>query len=115
MKEAAAVISRVVQPAPEEDGWGSNPWHCFVSLQHYVLLPFRGGICLPSDYRTISLDLNIYLMVDFHMQHKPTPDKRDTRRGAVVLTRLGMITTSPTLVAFGPSQPSRSQAGLFRS
>jgi len=61
------------------------------------------------------LDLNIYLMVDFHMQHKPTPDKRDTRRGAVVLTRLGMITTSLTLVAFGPSQPGRSQAGLFRS
>ena len=61
------------------------------------------------------LDLNIYLMVDFHMQHKPTPDKRLTRRGAVVLARLGMMTTSLTLVAFGPSQPGRSQAGLFRS
>ena len=57
----------------------------------------------------------IYLMVDFQMHHKPTPDKRDTRRGAVVLARLGMITTSLTLVAFGPSQPGRAQARLFGS
>ena len=57
------------------------------------------------------MDLNIYLMVDFHMQHKPTPDKRDTRRGAVVLTRLGMITTSLTLVAFGPALAG-AQAGI---
>ena len=49
------------------------------------------------------------------MHSKPTPDKRDTRRGAVVLARLGMITTPLTLVAFGPSRPGRSQAGLFRS
>jgi hypothetical protein len=36
------------------------------------------------------------------MHHKSIPTKQDTRRGAVVLTRLGMITTSLTLVAFGP-------------
>ena len=66
---------------------------------------------LPNHF----LALIIYLMVDFDMHHKPTPDKRDTRRGAVVLARLGMITTSLTLVAFGPSRPGRSQAGLFRS
>ena len=66
---------------------------------------------LPNHF----LALIIYLMVDFDMPHKPTPDKRDTRRGAVVLARLGMITTSLTLVAFGPSRPGRSQAGLFRS
>jgi PE-PPE domain len=58
--------------------------------------------------------------IDFVLSGEPNlpnegPDTRDTRRGAVVLARLGMITTSLTLVAFGPSQPGRSQAGLFRS
>ena len=36
------------------------------------------------------------------MHDRPLPTKEDTRRGAVVLARLGMITTSITLVAFGP-------------
>ena len=66
---------------------------------------------LPNHF----LALIIYLMNGFDIHHKPTSDKRDTRRGAVVLARLGMITTSLTLVAFGPSRPDRSQAGLFRS
>ena len=36
------------------------------------------------------------------MRHKPIPTQQDTRHGAVVLARLGMITTSITLAAFGP-------------
>ena len=64
---------------------------------------------LPNHF----LALIIYLMSGF--DSKPTPNKRDTRCGAVVLARLGMITTSLTLVAFGPSRSGRSQAGLFRS
>ena len=44
----------------------------------------------------------IDLMNEFDLNHKLTVDKRDTGRGAVVLARLGMITTSLTLVAFGP-------------
>jgi hypothetical protein len=66
---------------------------------------------LPNHF----LALIIYLMSGFDMHSKPAPDKRDTRCGAVVLARLGMITTSLTLVAFGPSRSGRSQAGLFRS
>ena len=46
------------------------------------------------------------------MNNRPTPDQRDTRRGAVVLARLGMITTSLTLVAFGPRGLAGAQAGI---
>ena len=45
------------------------------------------------------------------MNNRPTPDQQDTRRGAVVLARLGMITTSLTLVAFGPALAG-AQAGI---